>query len=49
MNSNYFTIEPTPNIQGISYNDLTNNKIKVDTGIQTNWQYRQYMQKMPMI
>jgi len=45
MNSNYFTIEPTPNIQGISYNDLTNNKIKVDTGIQTNWQYRQYMQK----
>jgi hypothetical protein len=45
MNSNYFTIEPT---KGISYNcnnGLTNKKIQVDAGIQTNWQYRQYIQK----
>ena len=44
MNS-YFTIEPTPNLQGVLSNDLTNNKILVDTGIKTNWQYRQYIQK----
>ena len=37
---NYFTIEP--NVQDISYNRLTNNKILV---AQTNWQYRQYIQK----
>ena len=37
---NYFTIEP--NVQDILYNDLTNNKILV---AQTNWQYRQYIQK----
>ena len=36
----YFTIEP--NVQDISYNRLTNNKILV---AQTNWQYRQYIQK----
>jgi len=42
---NYFTIDPTPNLQGVLYNDLTNNKILVDTGIKTNWQYRQYIQK----
>jgi hypothetical protein len=39
---NYFTIEPTPNVQDMSYNGLTNNKILV---AQTNWQYRQYIQK----
>lgn len=37
---NYFTIEP--NVQDISYNRLTNNKILV---AKTNWQYRQYIQK----
>ena len=37
---NYFNIEP--NVQDISYNRLTNNKILV---AQTNWQYRQYIQK----
>ena len=37
---NYFTIEP--NVQDNLYNDLTNNKILV---AQTNWQYRQYIQK----
>jgi len=37
---NYFTIEP--NVQDISYNRLTNNKLLV---AQTNWQYRQYIQK----
>jgi hypothetical protein len=39
---NYFTIEPTQNVQDMSYNGLTNNKILV---AQTNWQYRQYIQK----
>ena len=46
---NYTLKEPIQNIQGMSYNSwqpngLTNKKIQVDTGIQTNWQYRQFMQ-----
>lgn len=39
---NYFTIEPTPNVEGMSYHGLTNNKILL---AKTNWQYRQYIQK----
>ena len=50
MNPPYYTIEPQQNFQGLNYNSwqpeaLTNNKILADTGIQTNWKYRQYMQK----
>jgi hypothetical protein len=50
MNNNYYTIEPTQAIQGISYGlwqpeAVINTKIKVDTGITSNCKYRQYMQK----
>ena len=50
MNNNYYTIEPTQELQGTAYNlwqpdGSTNRKILVDTGISSNWQYRQYMQK----
>lgn len=48
--SNYYTIEPTQNIQGINYNlwqpnSSTNKKIQVDADITSNWKYRQYIQK----
>jgi len=48
--NNYYTVEPTQQIQGASYGlwqpqGLINNKIQVDTGINSNWNYRQYMQK----
>lgn len=48
--SNYYTIEPTQNIKGISYNlwqpnSSTNKKIQVDADITSNWKYRQYIQK----
>lgn len=48
--NNYYTIEPTKEFQGISYSlwqpeGSTNRKIQVDTGINSNWKYRQYMQK----
>jgi hypothetical protein len=43
MNSNLK--ESNPNLQGVTYNGLTNKKIIDDAGIQTNWQYRQYIQK----
>lgn len=48
--NNYYTVEPTQQIQGPSYGlwqpqGLINNKIQVDTGINSNWNYRQYMQK----
>jgi hypothetical protein len=50
MNYHYFTIEPKPNLQGKDYsswqpNSLINKKIHVDAEIQSNWQYRQYIQK----
>ena len=50
MNKTYYTIEPQNQIQGLNYNSwqptaITNQKILVDTGIQSNWKYRQYMQK----
>lgn len=50
MNKTYYTIEPQNQIQGINYSSwqptaITNQKILVDTGIQSNWKYRQYMQK----
>lgn len=48
--SNYYTIEPTQKLQGTSYSlwqpeGSTNRKIQVDTGISSNWKYRQYIQK----
>lgn len=48
--NNYYTIEPTQQIHGSSYGlwqpqGLINNKIRVDSGINSNWNYRQYMQK----
>ena len=50
MNNNYYTIETTPELQGQSYalwqpDSSTNRKIQVDTGISSNWKYRQYMQQ----
>ena len=50
MNNNYYTIEPTQEIQGLSYGLWQpgfeiNKQIKDDTGITSNWKYRQYMQK----
>jgi len=50
MTHNYFTIEPTPELQGTAYNlwqpnSSTNTKIQTDTKINTNWQYRHYIQK----
>ena len=48
--NNYYTIEPTQNVNGISYNlwqpeGLNNKKIIADAGITSNWNYRQYIQK----
>jgi len=48
--NNYYTIESTPELQGIAYNlwqpeASINRKIQVDSGISSNWQYRQFMQK----
>ena len=53
MNKTYYTIEPQNQIPGINYNSwqpsaITNQKILTDTGIQSNWKYRQYMQKNGM-
>ena len=50
MSNNYYTIETTPELQGQSYSlwqpeGATNRKIQVDTGISSNWKYRQYMQQ----
>ena len=50
MNNNYYTIETTPELQGQAYalwqpEGNTNRKIQVDSGISSNWKYRQYMQK----
>jgi len=50
MNNNYYTIEPTQKIHGIDYNlwqpgASINTKIQNDSGITSNWKYRQFMQK----
>ena len=48
--SNYYTIKTTQELEGTGYNlwqpeAATNKKILVDTGISSNWKYRQYIQK----
>jgi hypothetical protein len=48
--NNYYTIEPTQELQSVAYNlwqpdASTNKKIQVNTGITSNWKYRQYIQK----
>ena len=50
MNNNYYTIEPTQELQGTAYSlwqpdGSTNKQIQVDAGISSNWKYRQYIQK----
>jgi hypothetical protein len=50
MNHQYYTIEPQQEFQTSSYSlwqpdAITNNKIQVDSGINSNWKYRQYMQQ----
>lgn len=50
MNNTYYTIEPQQKFQGSNYSlwqpeALTNNKILGESGISSNWKYRQYMQK----
>ena len=47
---NYYTMPTTAELQGQNYSlwqpdGLTNRKIQVDSGISSNWKYRQYMQK----
>ena len=48
--NNYYTIETTSEIQGQTYglwqpDGATNRKMQLDTGISSNWKYRQYMQQ----
>jgi len=50
MNNTYYTIEPQQEFQGKSYSlwqpgTQTNQKNQIDSGITSNWKYRQYMQK----
>ncbi len=50
MNNNYYTIDPTQDLQGISHGmwqpeGFSNRKIQINSGINSNWKYRQYMQK----
>lgn len=50
MNSNYYTIEPTINKLGANYNSWQPSRVSNDTlvyksGINSNWKYRQYIQK----
>jgi hypothetical protein len=50
MNNTYYTIDPQQEFQGTSYSlwqpgTKTNQKIQTDSGITSNWKYRQYMQK----
>lgn len=50
MNTTYYTIEPQQDFQGKNYSRWqpdasTNNKIQAENGINTNWKYRQYIQK----
>lgn len=47
--SNYYTLSPHTDSKGIDYglwqpDSAVNQKIQVETGIQSNWKYRQYMQ-----
>jgi hypothetical protein len=43
--NNYYTIEPTPESSFGFPDGETNRKIQQDSGINSNWKYRQYMQK----
>jgi hypothetical protein len=44
-NSNYFTVTPVNPLESSWQPDAkTNNKIHVDSGITSNWKYRQYIQ-----
>lgn len=52
MNDSYYTIDSQPELQKKSYSlwqpdgsGSTNNKILVESGINSNWKYRQYIQK----
>jgi hypothetical protein len=50
MSHQYYTIEPQQEFQTMAYSlwqpdAITNNKIQVDSGINSNWKYRQYMQQ----
>jgi len=50
MNTTYYTIEPQQYFQGNNYSRWqpdasTNNKIQTDNIINSNWKYRQYIQK----
>jgi hypothetical protein len=52
MNNTYYTMEPHQELQNTAYSlwqpngsGATNKKIIVDSGITSNWSYRQYMQK----
>ena len=48
--NNYYTMETTSDIQGTTYSlwqpeSLTNRNMQTNTGINSNWKYRQYIQK----
>lgn len=48
--NNYYTIEPQESAQGPNYSywqpeAYTNNNILANSGITSNWKYRQYIQK----
>jgi len=48
--NNYYTLEPTQETQRTAYSlwhpfQKTNQQILVNTGISSNWQYRQHLQK----
>lgn len=50
INNNYYTIDSTPELQNISYSlwnpyGSTTQKLLVNSEINSNWKYRQYMQK----
>ena len=52
MNNTYYTMEPQQELQNTAYSlwqpdgsGASNKKIIVDSGISSNWSYRQYMQK----
>lgn len=46
MNSQYYTIKPMANKDFYSWQPqaITNTKIHADSGITSNWKYRQYLQ-----
>ena len=48
--NNFYTIEPQENVQGANYSywqpeASVNNNILANSGITSNWKYRQYIQK----